>query len=154
MMGDPAVGDWLGGPLTPTETAARIARQEASFEQNGFGRFAIERRADGALIGHCGLMQAHPAIPFAPAVEAGWAFAPAAWSQGYAVEAAKAVLADGFGRLGLQEIITYTAISNLRSKAVMTRAGFVRDAARDFDHTALAEGHPLRPHVVYAARRP
>jgi RimJ/RimL family protein N-acetyltransferase len=154
IMADRRVTDWLAGPLTSAETAERIARQEASFEQNGFGRFAVERRADGALLGHCGLMPAHPEIPLAPAVEAGWALAPDAWGHGYAVEAARAVLADGFARLGLAEIVAYTTRANLRSQAVMARAGFTRDAARDFDHPALARDHPLRPHLTYAARRP
>ena len=99
-------------------------------------------------------MQAHPAIPFAPAVEAGWALVADTWGRGYAVEAATAVLADGFGRLGLAEIVAYTTRANLRSQAVMTRVGFVRDAARDFNHPALAEDHPLRPHLTYAAKRP
>lgn len=154
MMADPRVTDWLAGRLTLAETAERIERQEASFEQNGFGRFAVEERADCAFVGHCGLMQAHAAIPLAPAVEAGWALVPTVWGRGYAVEAAKAVLADGFGRLGLAEIVAYTTTANLRSQAVMTRAGFIRDAARDFDHPALAEEHPLRRHLVYAAQRP
>jgi hypothetical protein len=36
----------------------------------------------------------------------------------------------------------------------MARAGLIRDAARDFDHPALARDHPLRPHLTYATRRP
>jgi RimJ/RimL family protein N-acetyltransferase len=154
MMGDPAVGDWLGGTLNPAQARAKIDGFEAAFETHGMGRLAIERLADGRLIGHCGLMPAHPEIPFAPAVEAGWALVPEAWGQGYAVEAARAVLADGFDRLGLAEIVAYTTAANLRSQAVMAGAGFIRDAARDFDHPALADDHPLRSHLVYAAQRP
>jgi hypothetical protein len=29
-----------------------------------------------------------------------------------------------------------------------------RDPARDFLHPNLAEDHPLRPHVVFVAKRP
>ena len=150
LMADPRVADWLGGVLTRAETAARIERQLQSIDRDGFGRLAVERRADGAFLGHCGLMQAHPDIPFAPAMEAGWALIPDAWGQGYAAEAARAVVEDGFVRLGLAEIVAFTTPANLRSQAVMARAGFVRDPSRDFDHPALAQDHPLRPHIVFA----
>jgi ribosomal-protein-alanine N-acetyltransferase len=93
-------------------------------------------------------------IAFAPAVEVGWRLAREAWGHGYATEAARAALDDGFSRVGLAEIVSFTAVSNRRSRAVMERLGLVRDPARDFDHPKLAADHPLRRHVVYAALRP
>ncbi len=92
-------------------------------------------------------------IPQAPAVEVGWRLARHAWGHGYASEAAGAVVKHGFARLGLDEIVAFTARANLRSQAVMERLGMVRDPSRDFDHPKLSADHPLRPHVVYAAHR-
>jgi RimJ/RimL family protein N-acetyltransferase len=46
--------------------------------------------------------------------------------------------------------VTFTATSNLHSRAVMERLAFERQPHRDFDHPTLDVGHPLRPHVVYA----
>ncbi|MDB5465602.1 MAG: family N-acetyltransferase [Phenylobacterium sp.] len=152
MMADPEVADWLGGVLTRAEADARIDRSEATFEQHGFGRFALERQADGALVGYCGLMPVGEDLPEAPGVEIGWAVAREAWGQGYAPEAARAVLADAFGRLGLAEVVAYTTVGNVRSQAVMRRAGFVRMPDRDFDHPLFAPGHPLCRHLVFAAR--
>ena len=56
--------------------------------------------------------------------------------------------------LDLAEVVSFTAARNARSEAVMRRIGLVRATERDFDHPRLAVGHPLRPHVVYVARRP
>jgi hypothetical protein len=37
---------------------------------------------------------------------------------------------------------------------VMERLSMIRQPKRDFDHPALAPGHPLRSHVVYARSSP
>lgn len=154
MMADPEVTYWLGGGQDAAQAEAHIARMESVFDAAGFGIWAIERRADGAFLGSAGLAPVRDDIPFAPAVEVGWRLARSAWGHGYSTEAAAASLADGFSRIGLTEIVSFTAISNRRSRAVMERLGMVRDAAHDFDHPKLAANHPLRPHVVYAIRRP
>jgi ribosomal-protein-alanine N-acetyltransferase len=152
MMADPEVFTWLGGSQTPAEVEARLAHREAVFEALGYGILAVERRADGAFLGAVGLDPTEDDIPFGPAVEAGWRLARHAWGQGYATEAARAAIDDGFNRCGLTEIVAITARTNLRSQAVMERIGMTRDPARDFDHPALAAGDRLRPHVVYAAK--
>jgi RimJ/RimL family protein N-acetyltransferase len=150
MMADPEVGRWLAASQTPAEANAAIDRFTAHLAAHGFGFLALERRADGAFLGAAGLMALRDDHPLAPGVEIGWRLDRAAWGHGYVTEAAAALLADGFGRLGLGEIIAYTARSNARSRAVMTRLGFTRRPERDFDHPALAADHPLRAHVVYA----
>ena len=75
------------------------------------------------------------------------------WGQGYATEAAAAALEDGFGRLGLDEIVAYTTPVNHRSRAVMARLGMSRDPDEDFDHPRVPETHPLRRHVLYRLSR-
>lgn len=45
-----------------------------------------------------------------------------------------------------------TAVSNVRSQAVMRRLGMTRDPAEDFEHPAVPPGSPLRPHVLYRLR--
>src|SRR5690606_21327639 len=119
----------------------------------GMCRMVIERRADGAFLGACGLMPGHEQAPIAPFIDIGWRLARHAWSQGYASEAAAAVLQDGFDRLGFREITAITARTNLRSRAVMERIGMARDASSDFDFPGLEEGDPLRDTVVYRAAR-
>lgn len=150
MMADPAVADWLGGVLDPEQAAARIEAYQLEIEAAGFGRLVIERRADGSFLGYCGLSAVRSDIALAGGVEIGWALVPDAWGQGYVTEAAQAVMADGFTRIRLPEILAYTTVGNLRSQAVMGRLGMSRQPARDFDHPLFPAGHPLCRHLVFA----
>jgi 3-dehydroquinate dehydratase/shikimate dehydrogenase len=68
-------------------------------------------------------------------------------------EAAQACLAYGFEALGLAEIVSFTAVQNKRSINVMKKIGMQHDAADDFDHPNLPDGHFLRRHVLYRIRR-
>ena len=155
IMVDPQVGTWLGGPFTRGQAHERVARFTANLAETGLGRLAIERRSDGRMIGHCGLAPTPEGLaPVLVGLEIGWALAPDAWGSGFAVEAARAVIADGFARSDAPEILAFTGTTNLRSQAVMQRLGMIRMAARDFDHPLLANDHPLRRHIVYAAPRP
>ena len=151
MMADPRVGDWLGGGFSRDDALAQIERFEAQLTAVGVSYMAMERRADGVFLGAAGVMPFRDNHPLAPGFEVGWRLAHAAWGAGYASEAARAVLNDGFDRLDLSEILACTAVSNARSRVVMERLGMRRDESRDFDHPALAVDHPLRRHVVYSA---
>ena len=62
-------------------------------------------------------------------------------------------MAFGFDRLGLDEIVSFTTVTNSPSQAVMLRLGMRRDAAT-FEHPALPAGHPLREHVLYRIQAP
>jgi len=152
MMADPDVGSWLGGTETRAQTDARIDLREVELATTGWGPLAMERKADGAFLGCAGLSPVEAPLPLATSIEIGWRLARDAWGAGYASEAARALLDDGFNRRGLAEIVAFTAESNLRSQAVMNRLGMTRDPARDFEHPRLARDHPLRRHIVYFAR--
>lgn len=90
--------------------------------------------------------------PFTPAVEVGWRLARSQWGKGYATEAARAAVTYGFADLGLDEIVSFTTVGNLRSRAVMERLGMTHDPADDFDHPRIEADHPLRRHVLYRLR--
>jgi RimJ/RimL family protein N-acetyltransferase len=72
----------------------------------------------------------------------GWRLDRAYWGQFYAFEAAEAVIDDGFGRLGLDEIVAYTVPANRRSWGRMERLGMSRDPSEDFDHPACPRRAP------------
>ncbi|WP_310738109.1 GNAT family N-acetyltransferase [Microbispora sp. H10949] len=149
---DPVVMEHFPATLTREESDTFVERIEAAFDERGFGLWAVE--ADGVFIGFTGLQVPRFAAHFTPCVEIGWRLARSAWGHGYATEAARASLEHGFGTLGLTEVVSFTAVPNLRSQAVMRRLGMTRDPGEDFDHPVLPEGHPLRRHVLYRARRP
>jgi len=153
MSADPAVMETLGGVLSEAEALGYIERSQKGMLWFGYGRWAVERRADGAFIGAVGLAPIHSSLPLPAGFEMGWRLVRDAWGQGYASEAARAAIADGFGRGGLTEVFAFTSTPNQRSQAVMARIGMQRAAALDFDHPALAPDHPMRRHLVWMQRR-
>ncbi len=146
---DPEVMRHFPAPLTREQSDQMVDRIEARFDRHGFGLWAVEVAGTGRFIGFTGLAVPNFAAPFMPAVEIGWRLARSAWGHGYASEAARRVLGHAFGELGLGEVVSFTSTSNTRSMAVMERIGMVRDPDGDFDHPKVAEGHPLRRHVLY-----
>jgi ribosomal-protein-alanine N-acetyltransferase len=150
---DPEVMEFLPELLTRAESDEFVDRIEATFDEVGYGLWVVELE-DGAFAGYVGLWPATFDAPFTPAVEVGWRLARGAWGRGVATEAARAALADGFARLDVDEILSFTAVTNLRSRAVMERLGMVRDEANDFAHPSLPDGHRLQAHVLYRLARP
>lgn len=152
--GDPEVRRWLAMSGTREESDALVDRVQAMIAEHGYGFWAVERKADGAVVGLAGLLAMGAELPPGPSLEVGWRFASSAWGHGYATEAARAAVDWGFATQDADEIVAITAESNLRSQAVMQRIGMVRDPAASFLHPKLAPDHPLRPHVTFRLKRP
>ena len=153
MNADPAVAEHVGGALDRAASDAYLERIEAHWAREGFGLWALERLDEGRFIGFTGLARPRFEAHFTPAVEVGWRLVHQAWGHGFATEAGRAALEFGFETVGLDEIVSFTAVGNERSRAVMQRLGMTRDAAGDFDHPRLEPGHPLRRHVLYRLAR-
>jgi RimJ/RimL family protein N-acetyltransferase len=155
MSADPEVMRYLVPFPDRAAVDAWIARAWTHLREYGFGKFVVELPGEAAFAGVVGLDHVGFDLPFTPAVEVLWRLARPFWGRGFATEAARAVLGDGFFRLGLAEVVAYTVVDNRRSRAVMERLGMRRDAAEDFDfvHPRLPPGHPLRRHVLYRLRR-
>lgn len=151
---DPRVMEFLLPLPTRADSDAMVARFQARFAETGWGFWAVEEKASGAFIGFTGLNVPGVALPFSPCVEIGWRFARHAWGRGLASEAARGALQVGFERLGLEEIVAFTAWHNTRSAAVMARIGMKEDPAGAFDHPLVPEGHALRRHRLYRIGRP
>lgn len=146
---DPEVMEHFPSTLDRAASDALAAAADAGFDERGFGLWAVEVAATGAFIGFTGLAVPRFEAHFTPVVEVGWRLARPAWGHGYATEAATAALDDAFGRLGLAEVVSFTAVPNARSQAVMRRLGMTHDPGDDFDHPNLPAGHRLRRHVLY-----
>jgi RimJ/RimL family protein N-acetyltransferase len=149
MNADPEIVEFLPSTLTRAESAAMLARLRAHFDEHGFGLWAIE--AAGDVVGFTGLSVPPFTAHFTPCVEVGWRLARGVWGRGYATEAARAAMDDGFARVGLAEIVSFTVPDNVRSRRVMERLGMTRSEADDFEHPRLPVGHRLRKHVLYRA---
>ena len=151
---DPEVLRYFPALLSREQSDAMVDRLSGHIEAESWGMWALERRDTGEFIGFTGLGVPRQVLPFQPCVEVGWRLVADAWGHGFATEAAREALRVGFDDLGLTEIVAFTAVPNLRSRAVMERLGMVRDAAEDFDHPAVDVGHPVRRHVLYRTVRP
>jgi ribosomal-protein-alanine N-acetyltransferase len=151
---DPRVMEHFPALLTREESDARAAGIQARFEERGFGLWAVEELGGAPFIGFIGLSVTPFEAHFTPCVEIGWRLAAAHWNRGYATEGAQAALDFGFGRLQLGEIVSFTAVQNVRSRRVMEKLGMTRAPEEDFDHPLLPEGHRLRRHVLYRLRGP
>jgi RimJ/RimL family protein N-acetyltransferase len=146
---DPAVTEFLAGPLDRSASNALVHRVQTHWTEHGYGLWAVQPLDGPAFIGYVGLADVGFPAPFVPAVEIGWRLDRTAWGHGFATEAARAAPAFAFTELGLPEVVSFTATDNLRSRAVMERLGMTRDPGDDFDHPRLPADHPLRRHVLY-----
>ena len=144
---DQDVMEFFPAIAAQAETMAQIARVTNRITQNGYGFFAVERKDNRQFIGFTGLSQPGFASYFTPCVEVGWRLSKANWGNGFATEAAKACLAFGFERLGLNDIYSFTSVHNVRSEQVMKKIGMTRIGF--FEHPAIEDGHFLKKHVLY-----
>ncbi len=105
---DPEVMEFMVPPLLDRAASdAWIAGTRAHWAEHGFGYWAIELPGEAELIGAAGLH----VVPFPasfPPIVIGWRLARPYWGRGYAVEAARAAMDDGFGSLGLDEIVAFS----------------------------------------------
>ena len=143
MSADAAVMRYIGnGETVDRNTAWRtMAGFNGHWMLRGFGMWALERKFDGEFIGRAGLHDP----PYWPNLEAGSALASTAWGQGYAREAAAAVLAFAHRELPPQRLVSYIRPGNERSVRVALTLG-----ARHDGQTHLL-GTPVE---VYVHERP
>src|SRR5712692_6198151 len=90
-----------------------------SYERNGFGLYLIESKENGIQIGISGLVKRDTL----PDADIGFAFLPAFWSKGYAVEAAAAVMTHAREVLGLNRILAITSPDNEASAKLLGKIG-------------------------------
>lgn len=152
---DPEVMRYFPALLSRKESDALVDRAIEKKNADGFCFMPVEDKATGRFLGFTGLSRpSYPKpLPFDPCVEIGWRFAREAWGKGFASEAARAWLRFGFATLDLEEIVSFTAKTNLRSQAVMRRIGMTSSSGDDFSHPMLPSGHALEAHVLFRLQR-
>ena len=150
---DPAVMEYLGPLMTLEDAQDAVARQQALQQAQGLCFWAVETRADARFIGFCGIKPGPEGTPLEGCMEIGWRLAADCWGQGYAREAATACLHWGFDQAAMERIWAMTVLGNVRSWGLMERLGMERHAELDFDHPNVADGSPLKPHIIYSIGR-
>ncbi|MGB6517537.1 MAG: GNAT family N-acetyltransferase, partial [Candidatus Cybelea sp.] len=154
MNADLRVTEFLGRAYTRELSEASAAAIRRALDENGYGWWAVEVREGAAFAGVIALQKVPFSAAFTPATEIGWRFSFENWGRGYATEGAKAALDFAFTELHWNEVIAFTAATNLRSQRVMQRLGMTHNPADDFDHPKLEPDDPLRRHVLYRIKNP
>jgi RimJ/RimL family protein N-acetyltransferase len=146
----PGVMRWLGGVRSEAEQQEAIGRIMRWQKERGFTFWAVERKADGALLGFCGLKIADtPGSPIEGMHEIGWRLREDVWGQGYAKEAATASLDFAFLTLGADRVVAITFAPNEASWGLMERLGMTRRPELDYDDVRFPT---LNPTIVYDIR--
>jgi RimJ/RimL family protein N-acetyltransferase len=147
----PTVMRWLGGVADEAGRAAARERLLGYRADHGHTFWALERKADGALLGFCGLKRSNQQGGPIGMMEVGWRLREDAWGQGYAKEAAVAALDLAFDRFGTEEVIALTVAGNTASWGLMLRLGMERREDLDFASSDFDPENPLI--IVYAISR-
>ncbi len=144
----PAVMRWLGGLRTDAEYAMTFDRLDSYQREFGHTFWVVERKADEALLGFCGLKRVNaPGAPNPGDFEVGWRLREDAWGQGFAKEAAIASLDLAFGKFAAPHVVALTVSGNASSQGLMRRLGMTRRPDLDFEDERY--GPDLNPTIVH-----
>lgn len=138
MHGDAQVARALGGVRTESEIAALVEKLAQQWDTHGFGWWTVRDPASGRFMGRGGLRQV--TIDNAPEVEVGYTLLPEFWNRGFATELARVSVAQGFVRLALAEVVSFTLPANHGSRRVMEKTGLRYE--REVAHAGMQ-------HVLY-----
>jgi RimJ/RimL family protein N-acetyltransferase len=117
--GDAVASYHYGGPLAPAQAWRVLAFDLGHWAVRGFGRWAIEERKTGTMIGGCGLW--HP--EGAARSELTWWIVPAARRHGYALEASRAVIQFGYHTLQWPLVETHMQDENEAARHLVEKLG-------------------------------
>ena len=149
--------EFFPSPLAREQSDAMAKRIADSITARGWGLWAADQlSADGKaprFMGFVGLNISVADLPFKPCVEIGWRLARPFWGQGLAGEAARLALRVGFEVLALDQIVSFTTLRNVRSRALMERLGMQESPDEQFDRPSVPAGNPTRPHCLYRLPR-
>lgn len=149
---DSRVMEFFPSTQTREETLVFIRRVMEHQLKHGYSLYACDLKSTGEMIGFVGLLyrsREELDITGMPGTEIGWRLASEHWNNGYATEAATAVLKHAFETLDLNEVVSFTAVINKPSQRVMEKIGLEHNSDDDFNHPKLNEDSPLCQHVLY-----
>jgi RimJ/RimL family protein N-acetyltransferase len=137
IMSDPLVTHSTGdGGVITLEQAREVllSRPIADYQKHGFGRWACVLKKSGEVIGFAGLKY----LDELKEVDIGYRLLPGYWGFGLATEAARAAIAHGFARLGLQMIIGLVLPDNVASVRVLEKCGLMFTGMIEFQAETVA----------------
>jgi RimJ/RimL family protein N-acetyltransferase len=134
MRADPEVSRYHGDGRPQSASKAETGLEWARL---GLGRWAVEKRATGSLIGCCGLVLWREGTP-EEAGKLGYGFARDAWGKGYGTEAGAAAMHWAFDERGFSELVALTWPENAGSQHVLAKLGFEQDGEADGQYLSMS----------------
>jgi ribosomal-protein-alanine N-acetyltransferase len=125
---DPSAMHFIGGPHTLERTRQGISGYIEHQRTAGYSFWAVTQRTTGEVIGEAGL---YPMNGVGPDIELGYALGAAWWGQGYATEAAGAILRAAFEHLGAERVVAVAKGENTGSLHVLEKLGFRHEGERE-----------------------
>ena len=134
-------------PMSREDSFRRLLLAAGQWPILGMGMWAVESRASGRVVGHCGFFDMErdmePSIRGEP--EAGWIFDRSVHGQGIAFEACAAALAWADSTLDADTIPAIIAPGNSASMRLAERLGFVREPDAIYKDEPIALFRRSRP---------
>jgi RimJ/RimL family protein N-acetyltransferase len=116
---------WDSPPWTDPDRAQRFLAVCRQMALEGTGvRLAVDRASDGRFVGWCVLHRWNPELRSA---SLGYCYGQASWGQGFATEAAGALLRWAFETLDLNRVQAEADTRNVASARVLEKLGFVHE---------------------------
>ena len=134
--------------LSEEESDHLASKLSSLIAERGWGLWAVEEKASKRFTGFTGLHYTPDDLPFSPALEIGYRFSKDYWGKGFATEAASRVLDFAFRELKVEEIVSFTSVTNVPSQRVMERIGLINSKS-NFLHPKIPNTSPLQEHVLY-----
>jgi RimJ/RimL family protein N-acetyltransferase len=140
-LGDEEVMRHIGGkPMNREDSWRRLLGGIGMWSLIGIGPWAVELKADGRMVGHCGFFQFEramvPSIVGEP--EMGWIFDRSVHGKGIAFEACSAALVWAEGEIAAKSYPAIIDLENAPSMKLAERLGFVREADATYRDAPIA----------------
>ncbi len=116
---DAEASSFYGGPLSPDQTWRVLAMDFGHWALRGYGRWVIESRESGKMVGSCGLWWPEGL----PRSELTWWLLPEARGKGFATEASIAAISFGYDVLKWDLVETHMNDNNVSARRLVERLG-------------------------------
>ena len=147
ILSDPETMTYYPSTYKYHEVETLLKRFIKSYQENGFGLWAVILKDEDKFIGECGISLQNIDGVIVP--EIGYHINKKYWNNGYATEAAKVSLASGFEELNFPEIFIHTYVKNIPSRRVAEKLNM--DKKKEYDKYIEKHGISMR-HIVYSMK--
>ena len=131
---DPEVTGLIGGPFTPEEVRRRLEQEIAGATASGIQYWPVFLLSNDDFAGCCGL---RPYRPEENIFEIGFHLRRSHWGNGYAGEAAQAVIEYAFSSLAAKALFAGHHPENEASKRLLEKLGFRYERDEHYAPTGL-----------------